>query len=222
VRVNQPRRATASCSSRLSSGSQFGDPGLQRVVDALINAAIESGRALIEHNRSIALEAGNDVQDAYRDLESAGRIESVLPSLLSHSEPAVRLWAAVLSWDRNPGRSSQVLGTIDGPLQRNAYDVQGRTHDRWLPRVMPLHTCPVCGWPYLHEDPAAWMNEICPSCGIQFGYDDASAGADEATRAEFYRARRKGWIDGGMRFWSSGGEPVGWDPKQQLDNARLE
>lgn len=81
------------------------------------------------------------------------------------------------------------------------------------------HTCPVCGYPELHEPPYSAVgggsHEICPSCGIHLGYED-SAGGDPVRRAEFYEARRQKWIDGGMK-WHSRGKPfpTQWDPAAQ-------
>jgi hypothetical protein len=79
--------------------------------------------------------------------------------------------------------------------------------------------CPVCGYTL---DAPAWQgdlpsDEICPSCGIQFGYGDAVFG-NPVRRQEIYRAWRKKWIEGGMKWHFAGIEepPEGWDPVKQL------
>ena len=82
------------------------------------------------------------------------------------------------------------------------------------------HTCPVCGYPGLGQEPyredTGGSFEICPSCGIQFGYHDETGG-DSARQAELYRVWRQRWIDGGM-VWDKGRTepPSLWNPLEQL------
>jgi rubredoxin len=85
------------------------------------------------------------------------------------------------------------------------------------------HTCPVCGYPYLKEEP--WQGnsasfEICSSCGTHFGYDDA-AGGDVARRSAKYAALRAKWKAAGFPWFSPRERsPEGWNPRTQL--ARIE
>ena len=79
------------------------------------------------------------------------------------------------------------------------------------------HTCPVCGWPELHEPPRNASGgasfEICPCCGFEFGFDDDDRGVT-------YEQARARWIAGGMKWWStSRPAPARWDAAQQF--ARL-
>ena len=81
------------------------------------------------------------------------------------------------------------------------------------------HTCPVCGWPELHEPPRRESGgasfEICPCCGFEFGFDDDDQGRT-------YKQARARWIDGGMTWWStSRPAPPGWHPAPQLARAGL-
>ncbi len=81
------------------------------------------------------------------------------------------------------------------------------------------HTCPVCGWPELHDaprDPDGGASfEICPSCGFEFGFDDDDQGRT-------YETARASWIKGGMQWWStSRRRPRHWDPAVQLHRAGL-
>jgi len=81
------------------------------------------------------------------------------------------------------------------------------------------HTCPVCGWPDLHEPPRNESGgasfEFCPSCGFEFGFDDDDQGLT-------YEQARARWIDAGMKWWSpSRKAPRGWNPAQQLHHAGL-
>jgi len=84
------------------------------------------------------------------------------------------------------------------------------------------HTCPVCGYDGLSEQPWEFEGnasfEICPSCGIQFGYDDA-AGGDQDKRGAVWKRWRDQWIKNGMH-WSSIGvlPPPDWNPALQLGN----
>ncbi len=76
------------------------------------------------------------------------------------------------------------------------------------------HTCPVCGWPDLHEPPrnreGGASFEICPSCGFEFGFDDDDQGLT-------YEAARARWIAAGMKWWSGArAAPHGWNPAEQL------
>jgi len=59
-------------------------------------------------------------------------------------------------------------------------------------------------------------NEICPSCGFEFGVSDDDLGYT-------YEEWRRGWIEEGMLWWSTGIEPPpdGWDPEEQLRKAGL-
>lgn len=77
------------------------------------------------------------------------------------------------------------------------------------------YRCPVCGYPYLSEQPRSRNNvpsfEICVSCGFQFGVTDDD---DEQT----YESWRDQWIRHGMPWSSkrSDSRPDGWDPERQL------
>jgi uncharacterized Zn finger protein (UPF0148 family) len=79
---------------------------------------------------------------------------------------------------------------------------------------MNSHTCPVCGYPKLHEVPRSAKTsggsyEICPSCGFQFGVTDDDQGYT-------YEEWREQWIGKGMK-WSSVTTPDGkWNPIDQL------
>lgn len=78
------------------------------------------------------------------------------------------------------------------------------------------YQCPVCGYPDLIEPPytaeSGASYEICPSCGFEFGYDDEAGGVT-------FEEWRQKWIDGGMKWWSSGRKrPPGWDPRAQLES----
>ena len=79
---------------------------------------------------------------------------------------------------------------------------------------MKHHSCPVCGWPKLHEAPRAKSGggsyEICPSCGFEFGVSDDDAGHTHASW-------REAWVKRGMP-WSSTSQPApaGWDPATQI------
>ncbi|MCB1224187.1 MAG: hypothetical protein KDK99_00120 [Verrucomicrobiales bacterium] len=72
------------------------------------------------------------------------------------------------------------------------------------------HTCPVCGYPHLREEPrhrdGGGSYEICPACGFQFGVDDDDRGVD-------FASWRQNWVGRGMP-WSSRGipQPQDWDP----------
>jgi hypothetical protein len=75
------------------------------------------------------------------------------------------------------------------------------------------YTCPVCGYPDLHDIPRTdegGSYEICPSCGFQFGVSDD----DQDYSDDVWRRR---WAENGAQ-WSSVGmqPPQGWDGKQQL------
>lgn len=81
------------------------------------------------------------------------------------------------------------------------------------------HTCPVCGWPKLHEPPRNESGgasfELCPCCGFEFGFDDDDQGLT-------YEQARARWIAAGMKWWSSSRKaPRGWNPAQQLTSAGL-
>jgi hypothetical protein len=84
--------------------------------------------------------------------------------------------------------------------------------------VADTYLCFVCGFGGLDEPPwsnGAGSDEICPSCGIHFGYDDY-AGGNAGAREALYRRRRATWIAEGMKWWSSNGQPDGWDAEAQL------
>jgi hypothetical protein len=79
------------------------------------------------------------------------------------------------------------------------------------------HTCPVCGWPKLHEPPRHETGgasfEICPCCGFEFGFDDDDQGLT-------YEQARARWIAGGMRWWSRARPaPFDWNAERQLSDA---
>ena len=81
------------------------------------------------------------------------------------------------------------------------------------------YTCPVCGWPELHQPARDESNipsfEICPCCCFQPGYDDDSQGLT-------YEQARARWIAGGMKWWSaSQPAPVEWSGSRQLARAGL-
>jgi hypothetical protein len=79
--------------------------------------------------------------------------------------------------------------------------------------------CPVCGYPDLRDPPRNhWGGasyEICVSCSYQFGFTDEAL---KITPEEW----RKAWISRGMP-WDGIGTlpPCHWDPKSQLQAARL-
>lgn len=80
---------------------------------------------------------------------------------------------------------------------------------------MPHYLCPVCGYGNLEEEPygnGSGSDEICPSCGYQFGYTDLDSGIT-------HEQWREQWIKNGMS-WDGIGirPPVGWSPRQQLQN----
>lgn len=82
--------------------------------------------------------------------------------------------------------------------------------------------CPVCGYPGLSEP--AWddddpSDQICPSCGIQFGYDDGAMD-DSELRRQLWQKWRERWIENGCKWWSNQPPPAGWDPTEQLENAK--
>lgn len=84
------------------------------------------------------------------------------------------------------------------------------------PPVDKRHTCPVCGFPYLHEPPydptdvpESPSYEICPSCGFEFGHSEGICSIAE------WRTR---WLDKGMPWSSSTRRPDDWDPLAQLGN----
>ena len=76
------------------------------------------------------------------------------------------------------------------------------------------HTCPVCGFPGLHEAPRSLTGgasfEMCPSCGFEFGVDDDD-------QSQSFASWRERWKQGGMK-WSSKGTP---QPKQWKPEAAL-
>ena len=83
--------------------------------------------------------------------------------------------------------------------------------------AVPMHACPVCGYPHLEEPPRSSSGggsyEICPSCGFQFGVTDD----DEGLTYEQWRTR---WVAAGMPWSSVGGPPSpGWNPAEQLKAA---
>ncbi len=75
------------------------------------------------------------------------------------------------------------------------------------------HTCPVCGFPKLQEEPRTRAGggsfEICPSCGFQFGVSDDDKGFT-------YEEWREQWQAEGMIWSSLQPLPHGWDPRKQL------
>lgn len=78
----------------------------------------------------------------------------------------------------------------------------------------PTHTCPVCGFLKLHEEPRTALGspsyEICPACGYQFGVSDDD---DEISYEEW----REDWVARGMEWTSKGiDKPRGWNPKKLL------
>jgi hypothetical protein len=78
-------------------------------------------------------------------------------------------------------------------------------------------TCPVCGFPELHEPHIDAVGSptysICPSCGCQFGADDL-----EQSHAEL----RAAWLADGAQWWSQNqAPPPGWNGRAQLQRAGL-
>jgi len=71
--------------------------------------------------------------------------------------------------------------------------------------------CPVCGYWQLTRP--AKDDSICPCCGTHFGYHDYATTHEEL--------RRK-WVASGA-YWFSRAQPapLGWDPFEQLMEARL-
>lgn len=76
------------------------------------------------------------------------------------------------------------------------------------------HTCPVCGYPKLKDEPRTESTggsfELCPSCGFQFGVTDDDAGFT-------YASWREKWRGEGMLWSSRSRRPKGWDPVAQLE-----
>jgi hypothetical protein len=77
------------------------------------------------------------------------------------------------------------------------------------------YTCPVCGFPALHESPRSkgggGSYEICPSCGFQFGVTDDD-------RDFTYDQWRAAWQQDGMKWSSHQAPPPKWNPAEQLAN----
>ncbi|TAJ39443.1 MAG: hypothetical protein EPO55_12395 [Reyranella sp.] len=87
-----------------------------------------------------------------------------------------------------------------------------------LPLPVLSATCPICGFPGLHNEPrhadGGASHESCPSCGFEFGYHDDDKGIS-------FKEWRQGWINRGMP-WAGIGipRPPDWNPKAQLENLR--
>lgn len=78
----------------------------------------------------------------------------------------------------------------------------------------PAHSCPVCGYPKLHEPPRSASGgasyEICPACGFQFGVSDDDDGIT-------YEQWRADWVENGMEWTSLGiAKPRGWEKRKCL------
>ena len=81
--------------------------------------------------------------------------------------------------------------------------------------------CPVCGylldflpWGVSRESAS---HEICPCCGTEFGFHDDALLDNSEDREKAWAKRRKQWIDGGMKWWSSArNPPPNWNPAKQL------
>lgn len=56
-------------------------------------------------------------------------------------------------------------------------------------------TCPICGWPSLHNNPLELTYEICPQCGVEFGYNERRTWSNI----------RLAWIAAGRPFWRNDG-----------------
>ncbi len=73
------------------------------------------------------------------------------------------------------------------------------------------NNCRVCGYeldsPPWGEggDEPTW--DICPCCGTEFGYEDCTL--------ESTRARREGWVSGGMRWFDRKKKPMDWSFEEQ-------
>jgi hypothetical protein len=196
------------------------DAGFERILGALIEAAVQNGHAVVARDHRWAAATANVVADAFRDLSSARRGRDAIVRLVSHPEPSVRLRAAVLGRDVVPEAAVRALRSVGGPLEDHAAIILRQWQAGWDARPLPLYRCPVCGWPDLFDVPIAYSHEICPSCGIQFGYDDATP-AGKSSRTAVHEAWRERWVAEGMRFSSNGGEPRGWDPEEQVRAAGL-
>ncbi len=73
------------------------------------------------------------------------------------------------------------------------------------------YLCPVCGFRQLALP--ARDDTICPCCGTHFGYHDYATTHEEL--------RRK-WVASGAHWFSRArARPPGWDPFEQLIEARM-
>ena len=79
--------------------------------------------------------------------------------------------------------------------------------------------CPVCGYPDFQPFDGYGLTtfEICPACGSQSGYEYS----EKSVEADFLRLRQSWVLDRGAQWFSSKSPPDGWDPQEQLRNARL-
>jgi Excinuclease ATPase subunit len=78
---------------------------------------------------------------------------------------------------------------------------------------MKYYKCPVCGFPYLEEEPyinggEAGSFDICPCCGFQFGYNP------KKSIPEY----RKQWMLNGAKWFSEDDKPEDWSLEDQLKN----
>ena len=81
---------------------------------------------------------------------------------------------------------------------------------------MQNHTCPICGYDGLAENPGPFprfwgSQEICPCCGWQFGYNNPAT-------IERYRAE---WVQAGANCFLSEKRPAHWDIAAQLSHIGL-
>ena len=81
--------------------------------------------------------------------------------------------------------------------------------------------CPVCGFSTLvpYDEYGAATYEICPSCGCEAG-NEYGLQTDEP----HFLSLRRHWIHGEKgRWWSSSEKPpVGWNPIEQMKEAKIE
>ena len=74
-----------------------------------IAAAIAYGQAMDDGDSETANSKYDEVIEAFRDIEAAGKTQSALLDLLDHSSPHVRGWAATHLLSHQPRRASTVI-----------------------------------------------------------------------------------------------------------------
>lgn len=81
---------------------------------------------------------------------------------------------------------------------------------------MQNHTCPICGYDGLTENPGSsprfWgSQEICSCCGWQFGYNNPA-------QIEQYRAE---WVEAGANWFLPEKRPTHWNIAAQFAHIGL-